>query len=141
MNTYKKRMNCLFLGLLLMIITSSVIGVSAGTKLSFNLKGLQSSKTSTVTTGTNKFKYLVHWNNVSIDNIPLDSYYLNVKLQQRNIGFVYVTKSNINFRGPVSGSEVVSDFGTQLQNMTVRYVLENYGALVMSGYIESNSYN
>lgn len=141
MNIDKKRSRILVILLLIAITLSGIVTANAGTKAYFNLKGTESVKTSTFTTGTNKFKYVLHWNNVSTDNVPTNSYYLNVKLQKRNIGVVYVTKSNINYYGPVSGSHLTCDFDTQLQNITARYILENYGALSMSGYIESNSYN
>lgn len=136
----KARMKVLVILLVIAITVSGTIVASAGTKLYFSVKGTQTQNTNTVTTGASKFKYILNFTNVATDNVPADSYYLNVKLQKRNIGVVYVTKNNTNYYGPVTGSKVTADFGTGVKNMTIRYKVENSGALLMAGYFDNISY-
>lgn len=127
-----------FLLLIVLTIVPVYTVVNAATpsnKFNFDLGGLEKYTSDNYKLDDSSFYYEIYWSNVVTDNVPLSAYHLQVNLQKRNALIFWVSQSNVNFVGPISGSKISHDFGTDLADSTIRYKLYNYGAYLQQGTV------
>ena len=135
---FKKIKCAMFLLLIIMTVSMvAIIKAFASTKsFNFSLDGLERMTSSNYSINGDDFAYHINWTSVVTDGVPADAYHLEVNLQKRNALVFWVSQSNIAYKGPVTGSSIKANFGSNLGKSTIRFKLYNYGALYQAGTLK-----